>query len=152
MITIPIIIYVILIVFAILQLILFFKIWGATNDIRALKIKFLEEKVSVQPYINEEKRTNANLRKNRDKRSGQFSINNNIISYTECDGVVNFSDGKTGIVVKYPGYPECSIITDNNFELLYQDLNAAIYALYTYLISNKEATESLIEKRQYKKI
>lgn len=37
MLTIPVIIYIILIVFAVLQLILFFKIWGATNDIAKIK-------------------------------------------------------------------------------------------------------------------
>lgn len=143
MIAIP-IIYIIIIILSILQLILFFKIWIATNDIRAIKMKFLAEKSLSKPLVEQ-----INLR---DKRSGQFSINNNIISYTECDGVVNFSDGKTGIVVKYPGYPECSIITKDNFELLYKDLDAAIYALYIYLCSNKETTESLIERRQYRKI
>lgn len=34
---------IILIVFAILQIILFFKIWGMTNDINAIKEKYLSE-------------------------------------------------------------------------------------------------------------
>lgn len=37
MLAIPVIIYVILIIFGILNIILFFKLWGATNDIRKIR-------------------------------------------------------------------------------------------------------------------
>lgn len=37
MLAIPVIIYVILIIFGILNIVLFFKLWGATNDIRKIR-------------------------------------------------------------------------------------------------------------------
>lgn len=38
---------IILIVFGILQIILFFKIWGMTNDIREMKNKYINSPVSI---------------------------------------------------------------------------------------------------------
>lgn len=58
MLAIPVIIYIILIVFAILQLILFFKVWGATNDIRKIR-----NEVCKTTQVQEEKPTAPEVRK-----------------------------------------------------------------------------------------
>lgn len=37
------IIYVVMLIFGILQIILFFKVWGMTNDIRGIRDKYLKD-------------------------------------------------------------------------------------------------------------
>lgn len=42
---------IVIIAFGILQIILFFKIWGMTNDIKEIKNKYLSEGTTIPPKI-----------------------------------------------------------------------------------------------------
>lgn len=61
-----IILYIILFVFGILQIILFFKLWGMTNDIRAMKGQDKETYKELEYYM---KSINEYLRRIEDKTS-----------------------------------------------------------------------------------
>ena len=50
---------IIIIVFGILQVILFFKIWGMTDDIRALKNHFISSPDATSPPENKTSRTST---------------------------------------------------------------------------------------------
>lgn len=54
------IIYIVILVFGILQIILFFKLWGMTNDVRAMKNKLNESSKEIEYYTRE---MNEHLRK-----------------------------------------------------------------------------------------
>ena len=54
------IIYIVILVFGILQIILFFKLWGMTNDVRAMKNKLEESSKEIEYYTRE---MNERLRK-----------------------------------------------------------------------------------------
>ncbi|MBM6807452.1 hypothetical protein H6A24_13270 [Bacteroides caecicola] len=51
---------IILLVFGVLQIILFFKLWGMTNDVRSLKDKYTASNKELEYYI---KSINEYLRK-----------------------------------------------------------------------------------------
>lgn len=51
---------IILLVFGVLQIILFFKLWGMTNDVRSLKDQFIANNKELEYYI---KSINEHLRK-----------------------------------------------------------------------------------------
>lgn len=61
-----IILYIILFVFGILQIILFFKLWGMTNDIRAMKGQDKETYKELEYYM---KSINEYFRRIEDKTS-----------------------------------------------------------------------------------
>ena len=53
------IIYVVMLIFGILQIILFFKVWGMTNDIKEIRNKYLKDEdekrrqeVKYDPWVN----------------------------------------------------------------------------------------------------
>lgn len=73
------------------------------------------------------------------------------LKYNVSGGDVEFADGLKGRIVRYNGYKECSVITDDNFELLYNDFDFAVVALHAYLVDKTELQEELYEKRPYKK-
>lgn len=58
------IIYIVILVFGILQIILFFKLWGMTNDVRAMKNKLEESSKEIEYYTRE---MNEHLRKIEEK-------------------------------------------------------------------------------------
>lgn len=60
------IIYIVILVFGILQIILFFKLWGMTNDVRAMKNKLEESSKEIEYYTRE---MNEHLRKIEEKHS-----------------------------------------------------------------------------------
>lgn len=51
---------IILLVFGVLQIILFFKLWGMTNDVRSIKDQFAANNKELEYYI---KSMNEHLRK-----------------------------------------------------------------------------------------
>ena len=63
---------------------------------------------------------------------------------------VEYSDGIKGTLKIYPGYPECGVITDDGFELLYTNVYYACEALHQYLTEKTESSNGLYEKRQNK--
>lgn len=70
-------------------------------------------------------------------------------TYSRNGENINFSDGFSGKIKIYTGYPECSIITDENYELLYNNMDYAIAALHDYLKDHIERQEGLYKKRKY---
>lgn len=55
---------IILLVFGVLQIILFFKLWGMTNDVRSIKDQFAANNKELEYYI---KSMNEHLRKMEDR-------------------------------------------------------------------------------------
>lgn len=110
---------IIMIVFGILQIILFFKIWGMTNDVNAIKNKYLNSDSLQHSLTQNIKLTPPSI--------------DSIPYYTECGNDITFADGKKGRLKSYPRNRECSIYDDNNNEIIYNNRNAAIKALYIYL-------------------
>lgn len=147
------VIFIIATIYCVLNIILFFKIWGATNDIKRIKNIMvsnwqpLEETVSNQssPLV---------LAINHDeipKFAGFLQTSNSEVSYNLYEnGMVEFSDGNKGCIKEYPGYNECSVLTNHGFELLYEDRDTALYALYTLCTTGKESGRKLLRKRPYK--
>ena len=129
---------IILIVFGVLQIILFFKLWGMTNDVRSLKNHLISQ-LGAKPH------TQASTSPSEPVPG---VIKNNGISYTVTGKDVEYSDGTKGSLKTYPGYPECGVITDDGFELLYNDVYYASEALYQYITKKTESPNGLYEKRQ----
>lgn len=94
-----------------------------TNDLKELKEYFLKSEIkdnvcSSFHSFNEHDATN---------------INELSVQYTKKGQDIVFSDGVKGRIKTYPGYLACSVVTKDGFELLYNNENAAISALYLYL-------------------
>ena len=120
---IPAIIYLILIVFGILNLILFFKHWGMCNDMRKLT-DFITMRFSLEA----ESATNT-----KDETTGP---NGKVI--------------KTGTIVgyHYKIYDnDFVVVFDNGTVYVYKDEKCAVNALITYNEDNKIDKDGLIEKR-----
>lgn len=74
------------------------------------------------------------------------------LKYNISGGDVEFADGLKGKIISYSGYYNmCSVVTDDNFELLYKDFDFAVAALHAYLVDKTELQDGLYEKRPYKK-
>ena len=138
--SITIFISVIFMVFGILQIILFFKLWEMTNDVKLLRNHFVSQAEANTP-----------LQKS-DSPSKPIPgiINNNGITYIINGKNVEYSDGIKGTLKIYPGYPECGVITDDGFELLYTNVYYACEDLHQYLTEKTESSNGLYEKRQNK--
>lgn len=63
---------IILIVFGVLQIILFFKIWGMTNDVREIKNKYLSE---TDKTIEKETYTKPNINNNSETQKDNTPVN-----------------------------------------------------------------------------
>lgn len=129
---------IILIVFGVLQIILFFKLWGMTNDVRLLKNHLLSQ-LGAKPH---------SQASSSPSEPTPGVIKNNGVTYTVTGKDVEYSDGIKGVLKTYPGYPECGVITDDGFELLYNDVFYASEALYQYITKKIESPKGLYEKRQ----
>lgn len=94
--SITIFISVIFMVFGILQIILFFKLWEMTNDVKLLRNHFVSQAEANTP-----------LQKS-DSPSKPIPgiINNNGITYIINGKNVEYSDGIKGTLKIYPGYPD----------------------------------------------
>ena len=82
-------------------------------------------------------------------KTGNISIDSNP-NYSLNGEDVTFRDGLTGKIKIYPGYSECSIITEDGYELLYNNREYAITALHDYLKNHIESQNGLYTKRKYK--
>ncbi len=95
------------IVFGILQIILFFKIWGMTNDVRELKLFFIN-KDSYTKIISEKRNTNGSA--DDEKKENGFSPNPNR-KLSKGNSVINISNGEQMIIneIGYDGSCICYI-------------------------------------------
>lgn len=98
------IIFIVAIVFGILQIILFFKLWGMTNDVNTIKIKYLESLSNslVSPGVIK---------------------NNSETKFTEGALVVNIKSGKqmrrkefNAVTGKYSCYSNGGTIFEGDFD------------------------------------
>lgn len=140
MLTIPIIIYVILIVFAILQVILFFKLWGACNNIAEInhKLQKTEKCDSVVDAI----KTDGHA-----IRSGAALIGGEMIPYTIYDkGYVVFKDNEKARVKDCSG-TRMALLTYDGRELVYQNEDSAMRAAYIYATEGKVSSANLVEEK-----
>lgn len=154
---IPAIIYLILIVFGILNLILFFKLWGMCNDMRKLK-DFVTGRFSLEAEnaVSVRKDTKAE-----DTRT--VTVENNVADLNEAmlgrldyrlynDGkveVFNRNNGElrfTGELKTYPGYSICGAHLGEKL-CIYKDVNSAVKAVIQYCIDGSVSKENLMEKR-----
>lgn len=144
---IPAIIYLILIVFGILNLILFFKHWGMCNDMRKLK-DFITMRFSLEAEraINTKDETIG--------PSGKVTKTGTIVGYHykiyDNDFVVVFDNGtgKLEFSGQFKAYPNstCGVWLGQSL-YVYKDEKCAVNALITYTEDNKIDKDGLIEKR-----
>lgn len=121
----------VVLVFGILQIILFFKVWEMTNNV---------EKIT-QILTSANKTTDT-------KNDNTRSMDHDKTSCQQNDEKITFSDGLCGRIKPYPGYPESGVITKDGYELLYNNREAAINALHEYLKNGSELQTELYEKRR----
>lgn len=118
-----------MLIFGILQIILFFKVWEMTNNV---------EKIA---------QIMASANKTIDNKNNNTQANDQVSSQ-QSDEKITFSDGLCGRIKPYPGYPESGVITKDGYELLYNNREAAINALHEYLKNGSESQTELYEKRR----
>lgn len=147
---IPAIIYLILIVFGILNLILFFKLWGMCNDMRTLK-EFLTSRFSLEAGIKDNRKqmpaTGAIV------KNGRFVYSVHTFCYKLYDDdrvemctTDNRFDFK-GNLKTYPGHTMCGVYLGSTL-YIYKDIENALSALVTYnLEDGRIDKDGLIEKR-----
>lgn len=154
MVAIPIFIYLFLIVFGILSLILFFKIWGMCNDMRALK-DFVTTRFTLERH-NPVKHDNAGAETSND-------INSEILCIHDSDGkaiyyrtdktkqkILFIDGGETGKINRYGNSSYTSIIDGNGTEYVYLNAQAAIIALFHYLNEGRITDSNLYTKKSVK--
>lgn len=129
---------IVMLVFGILQIILFFKLWGMTNDVKSIKNHLISQLGT---------KTHSQI-SNSPSKPVPGVIKTNGVTYTVTGKDVEYSDGIKGTLKTYPGYSECGVITDDGFELLYNDVYYASEALYQYITKKTECPKGLYEKRQ----
>lgn len=71
------------------------------------------------------------------------------VTYSIKGNNVEFSDGVKGKIFRYDGFGECSIITDDNLELMYKDIYYAVEALYAYRTGNTVSKNGFIQQQQF---
>lgn len=103
----------VVIVFGILQIILFFKLWGMTNDIREIKNKYLNSK---SPSSHLDEAYNASLNETKPIQK-QYPEN----KFQPGDLVVSISTGKQMRVKdikdgKYSCYSQGGMVHDGDFD------------------------------------
>lgn len=154
MVAIPIFIYLFLIVFGILSLILFFKIWGMCNDMRALK-DFVTTRFTLYRH-NPVKHDNAGVAEYdtiSDKRgevvkTGEMANLNYKIYDNDIVDVFNANNGAlafSGRLKRYPGYSMCGVWLGKDL-CMYKDEKCAIEALHTYSYEKRIKKTGLIER------
>ncbi len=117
----------IVIVCAILQIILFFKVWGMTNDIEKITniVCHKSETSATTPTRSSTVALADDMPTPKEEKDPEIA--NTII--------VRFDNETVGRLKTYPRYPQHSVITKDGFELLYENKNAALKALEEYLLS-----------------
>lgn len=124
-------VFIIAIGIVILQIIMIAKFFQIAADVRDIK--------NIQSRRMTENTT----------KTDNISIDSNP-NYSLNGEDVTFRDGLTGKIKIYPGYSECSIITEDGYELLYNNREYAITALHDYLKNHIESQNGLYTKRKYK--
>lgn len=122
-------------IISIIMIVKFFKI---SSDLRALKKHFIpdvEDNNDTQTYPITT------------KTDGAFKIKGAEITSTVESESVLFSDGVTGQVKIYPNFVECGILTDDGFEILYNNIHLACWALYIYKLDKTESSNGFYKKR-----
>lgn len=114
----------------ILQIIMIMKFFQIAADVREIK------NIQLTRMTGNSKETETDKVSNPD-----YSLNGEDVT---------FPDGLTGKIKIYPGYSECSIITEDGYELLYNNKDYAIAALHDYLKNHIENQNGLYTKRIYK--
>ena len=126
-------------VLTVLNIILFFKIWGMTNDMRQVKktmdsltdnVKLLSKHFCEEEYV----------------RLHDGILKAKGITYVQDGNTITFSDGVVGAI--YPGDVSnlVSFHTENKDRLFYENMDLAINALYEYLTTKEECKRGFVEK------
>ena len=125
------------VVFGILQIILFFKVWGMTNDMKRTAD-------NVESLIRNSNITTKHLCKDEYIRSCGYTLESKGITYTLDEYKIKFSDGVQGEIKYLDG--RVAIITDDSYALIYYNLDYATCALHEYLTSRKQLGRGLFDK------
>jgi hypothetical protein len=141
---------IVMIAFGVLQIILFFKIWGMTSDVAKMASDVAKIAGNLRDVVlNSHSSSTMHTPASSDAVSTEdskptYANKSKGITYAVYGSVVTFSDGIKGEIKQYS--TQCSFITEDNFELLYQDLDCACIALYAYLTTHKELQAGLVLK------
>lgn len=134
------------IIICILPIILFFKVWAMTNDVKKIADTVCRGSETSSTTSTYGGSAPAAVEQADDsdapKDTGEVNDPKNANTI-----IVRFEDGLVGRLKTYPGYPQYSVITKNGFELLYANKNAALKALSEYLRQGTESQVLLQEKR-----
>ena len=127
---------IVMLIFGVLQIILFFKIWGMTND-----LKSVARTNDLAELIRNSNLLAKHFCKDEYIKACGYSLESKGISYTNQGNKITFSDGKQGTLLddKYM-YP---IRIDNNDELHYNTEEQACAALHEYLTSKNIVQDGL---------
>ena len=125
-------------VLAVLNIILFFKIWGMTNDMQQVKkitdsltdnVKLLSKHFCEEEYV----------------RLHDGILKAKGITYVKNGNTITFSDGVVGTI--HPHDNISYFQTDRKDLLFYKNSNFTANALYEYLTTKEECKIGFVEKR-----
>ena len=131
--------------FFILSIILFFKIWRMTNDIRimtnsidslAKNLNIITKQTCNEEYI----------------KTCDYSLESKGITYNIEGCMVSFSDGINGEIKEVTGSQsgdKYGVLTDDNYILVYTNVDAACTALHEYITSKRELEKDLYTKIEH---
>ena len=137
---------IIFVVFGVLQIILFFKVWGMTNNAermeRTMNILVKNSNITTKHMCREEY-----------IKSCDYSLESKGITYVVEGDKVIFSDGVEGEVKQIKQseyYSLCYFITDDNYKLIYDNEDCMCEALHEYLTTKNILENGLSQKLEYK--
>ena len=121
--------FIIAIIFGILQLILFFKIWGMTSNTKksTLYIEMLAKHLCRDEY---------------NKAHGS-TLKVKGLTASKDDNTITFSDGVVGVLGKTED-GQYYITTDENHKYVYENIDFACSALHEYITNKQKLTSGLI--------
>lgn len=127
---------------AVLNIILFFKLWGACNNISEMNRKMdglLQHAKGVPVTV-----------AGKVVKTGSELIGGEMMTYDVYDdGTVVFKDGIKAKMRNTPPFSS-SVLTDDGYELVYQNYASAIRAAYVYGSEKKEAQANFVKKQLFK--
>lgn len=136
---------IIFIVFGVLQIILFFKLWGMTNDMKDVVI-------NMNLLVRNSNTTTKHLCRDEYIKLCDYSLESKGITCVVENFKVIFSDGTSGeleeVKSSYSGNIY-GVVTDDNQLLVYVDIDDACAALHEYLASKNELQKNLFRKIEY---
>ncbi len=142
---------IIMIIFGILQIILFFKLWGMTNDIKAIKNKYLEYATNESSTIKVSQPKETEIENKKPERivtpkfiETQIGEDSSFLGGSQLKYTIDFEDGTNAFLYRKNSSDNLFRIQCNKMSVYYTNKESAIDALYLFLktgkISNTDRT------------